>query len=552
MNLTDVSPTHRWLTQDLGAYNAWDAYATAELEPPLKKLLAESGNSAYAQRWFTRFVPTVMAMQRRGVGHLDRRARWLYARSLRREMREVERIFMSHVQRFDGLASALEDARSLATQRAHSDYAERQRAAHAWAAESPRRRTPDARLRAADTWLATQLAKAERGYASGLKKLRERRSRFYNMSADLKGVVFDDWGLRPAPVTRDRTERSLDQESLLYVLDHLRVRDEQYREALECLCHRSRLRTIAQRYLRMWVDTDDRVYPTVQCASARTMRLAYGDPALQQWPAEIRHLIRPAPGHVYVSADYSQVEARIAVIESGDKLDLELFQRFDATPTWDKEERARWDVHIRSARDRARLSFEEWLALAPSVRKLHRDDAKRFRYRLVYGGDDATEQVKAYCPCPRCVEKVPQLLKLPQAERIAAQQRWHGTHPEVLAWQDAHCDRVRRNGNRYTSRFGYTRHFSEPWPKVRPAVLNFPMQHGAAEVIDRAMEELHWVHAAPLVLQMHDNLMLEAPRADAPHWAEVLEDVMTRPVPEYDGAVFPVEMKPCAEHWGEA
>ena len=571
MDLSEPVKSNRWLQQDLGVYNAWDAYATALAEPAVRELLRQSGNEAYFEHWFNRFVPVVMAIQRRGFGHLNRHARLTYTRKLRREMREVEGAFHALVTRFYRLRDEVDAERNARDKAAREGHAQRVAEAEAWAAESPRR-TPTARIAKADEWLEKQRERIEKWRASQLKKLRERRGKFFNMSKDLKETVFDEWGLKPAPSTKDRSERALSQDALLYILDHMRVRDEPYRIALHALAHRARLRTIWQRYLDFWVDTDDRVYPTIQCASARTMRLAYSEPALQQWPDEIRHLIEPRPGHCYVSGDYSQIEARIAVIESGDPIDMELFDRFDAAAHEHSEavegcelcaQRMLYDVHAASARDRMGIDYAAWLHLPPKLRKLQRNDAKRFRYKLQYGGSDREEIKNTFCPCVRCIDKVPQLLKQDQKSRLAAGQRWLERHSAVTKWHDELCRTVARNGMRYTSRFGYTRKFHEPWPQVRTKIVNFPCQHGAAEVINRAMETLHYEHDAPIVMQQHDNLILEVPLDDAQHWARILKSVMEAPVPEYaterqpNGYVFPIELKITghggrANHWGAA
>jgi hypothetical protein len=571
VDLTEPIKSNRWLQQDLAVYNSWDAYATALSEGPVRELLRESGNEPYFDRWFTRFVPVVMAMQKRGFGHLDREARFTYTRKIRGEMRVVEREFMARVTRFDRELAEADLEYAELHECKHVEHARKIREAEEWAAESPRR-TATARVAKADAWLDAQLRKLDKGRESFRRKVKERRRKFFNMSKDLKEVVFDEWQLRPAPVTKTRKKRSLKQDALLYILDHFRVRDGEYREALHALCHRARLRTIWQRYLDFWVDTDGRVYPTIKCASAVTMRLAVDEPCLQQWPDEIRHLIVPAPGKCFVSGDYSQIEARIAVIESDDKLDLELFANFDAAAHEHPEvvqgcercaKRALYDVHAASARDRMGITYDAWLAMPPKLRKLQRNDAKRFRYKLQYGGSDKEEVANSFCPCYRCVELVPQMLKQDQKARLAAGQRWLARHSAVTQWHDNLCNKVMRNGNRYTSRFGYTRKFHEPWPQVRTKVVNYPCQHGAAEVINRAMETLHWEYQAPLVFQQHDNLIIECELERADYWAGVLKRVMETPIPEYaterypNGYVFPVELKVTGRdgrpnHWGAA
>lgn len=557
MNLSPITRDHPWVRQDLRVYGSWDGLATAAIEEPVRRRLRESGNEAYYHHWFTRFVPVVLAMQRRGFGHLDRPARVAKYRSLAREMREVERLFLRGVARFDLARDAAHRGYEAAVSGARESHMARLQEVDQWVAGAPKRRTPDARARKSAEKLESELRRAEATLQRTQTVLKKRQGSVFNKSDDLRGILFHDWGVKPAPPIRapngvdwKRPPESLGQEAMLYVLDHLRRMDEPHREAIESLCHRFRLGKMQAYLTNLWTGPDDRLYPTIQCASARTMRLAYKEPEFHQWPLELRHLVRARPGHVYVSADYRQVEARIFALETEDVGDLALFKGFDAATT--DAERAQFDVHGKAARDRAAFTFEQWMAMDGGLRKLHRNDAKRFRFRLQYGGDDATEKAQTFCPCVRCKDKVPQLLKLPAAQRIAAQQRWLTAHPTVEKWQRALCDSVKRAGNRYTSRFGYVRHFGEAWPAVERAIVNFPCQHGAAEVVNAAMEELHWKYNAPLVLQMHDNLMLEVPDSPAhiSFWSSVLRSVMERPVSAFGGYVFPVDLK-VGHTWGE-
>ena len=554
MNLREPSANHRWLnipTPTLALYNtSHDARHTASLRIAAERLLREVGNWDFYQRWFTHFIPSVMSMQRRGFGHLDRGRRFDIYKRLRHEMREVEHEALACTGMFGELVAAEHAFAAAFDTETQHEVEKRQAEARTWAAESARR-NPDARLRKVDEWAAKRPAARERKLNSMKRGRLLRRARFFNMSKDLKNVAFDELGLKPAPKTRDRAERSLEQGSLLYILSHMRKCDEPATPFLHALCHRSRIRTITQRYMRFWVDGDDRVYPTINCASARTMRLAYSEPSLQQWPAEIRSMIVAKPGHVFVSFDYSQIEARIFAYEANDRLMLEGFAAFDAIEDKKSLEALRVEVHAANARQRGNMTWEQWQALPGEVRAKHRTGAKRFLYRLLYGGSDDSEKIETFCPCVRCVEKVPQTLDQPARERILAQQRWLAAHPAVQTWQDSWPNACHWRGDRYTSRFGYTHHFNDPWPSSRTQMLNHPMQHGASQVIGRAMEQLTaYGREVPLVLQMHDNLIAEVPEGGADMTYAYMKGCMEQPIPEYGGMVFPVEGK-CGYDWGQ-
>lgn len=331
-------------------------------------------------------------------------------------------------------------------------------------------------------------------------------------------------GLPPLKVTELRGEPSVDQESLYQILRGLKKRDEHLRPVLENLFHRSRLRTILQRYLSPPVDPDGRVRPTIKMGGTKSGRFAYADPALQQMPAEIRFIFRPAPGFVFVAADYSQLEARIAATISGDTSEIEAFK-------------ANEDIHSITARELFGPAFDTY---TPEARKAARNFAKTFRYgALLYGGNPETVRTKDFCPCPLCSAKVPATLDLPRLKIVETTARYFARHPHILELRRDIETSVKRTRS-FTNPLGRKRYFYGPWDSIKREAYNWPIQSTAADIINRAMRRLHTEYNAPFVLQMHDSLMVEVPEADARLWQDRLKAVMTSPVPELGGTVFPV------------
>ena len=79
-----------------------------------------------------------------------------------------------------------------------------------------------------------------------------------------------------------------------------------------------------------------------------------------------------------------------------------------------------------------------------------------------------------------------------------------------------------------------------PKEQARRSIYNYPMQHGASQIVNRAMVALDsW--KADLVLQMHDELMLEVPVGNRDYWDHVMKGIMEAPVPELGGMVFPTK-----------
>jgi DNA polymerase-1 len=76
------------------------------------------------------------------------------------------------------------------------------------------------------------------------------------------------------------------------------------------------------------------------------------------------------------------------------------------------------------------------------------------------------------------------------------------------------------------------------------------MQNLAAEIVKIAMNDLHYKHHAPMLLQVHDELIFEIPKEDAleyGHW--LLKYVPT--ITTVNGVVFPVEVG-IGDNWHEA
>jgi len=352
--------------------------------------------------------------------------------------------------------------------------------------------------------------------------------KFFNSPKQRAIFLFDTLSLKPAPETHKRTNRSTDQSSLIYILDRLRQMDTGARPVLHNLFHRSRLNTIDTRYLTV-EEENGRVRPTIKLPGAETGRLAYANPPLQQWPEECRHLLVTQPGYVFVAADYKQLEARIMAYLSADLASIKVFE-------------AGGDIHRQNTQDLFGYTDLEWEDLDHIVRAATRDFAKRFIFGIGYGGAAETMSQKLFCPCPRCVDKAPAQLNLPRKKLREIEDRWGAKHHAVLTWRDGIVRSVVQGDHTWTSPFGYRRFFFTPYPKVKTEIYNCPMQHCAAKIVERAMIDLHRL-GAPLVLQMHDDLMLEVPIGEADRWAGVLQRVMEQSIPELGGVSFPVEVK---------
>jgi len=239
-----------------------------------------------------------------------------------------------------------------------------------------------------------------------------------------------------------------------------------------------------------------RVHTSYSQATAVTGRLASSDPNLQNIPARtaegrrIREAFIAPPGHVLVSADYSQIELRIMAHLSNDAGLLTAFA----------EDR---DIHSATASEVFGVPLAE-------VNSEQRRMAKVINFGLIYG-------MSAFG-----------LASQLNLERSAAQayiDRYFARYPGVADYMQRTRETARRQGYVETV-FGrrlYLPEINAKNPQRRQgaerAAINAPMQGTAADLIKLAMIAVQgWLDtqqlASRLLLQVHDELILEVPERE--------------------------------------
>lgn len=339
-------------------------------------------------------------------------------------------------------------------------------------------------------------------------------------------ALFDTLDLKPSPVTKDRPWRSSNQEALTYIYNHLRKRDEEHKPFIENLFHWGKLKKLIE-LLQFRVDDDGRVRPTIKLYKQKTLRWSYTEPPLHQFASRgrwkrMRRILRAAPGCVLVGADFQRLELRVWAVLANDKPSLDA-----------------WASGI----DEHRMNACDLFGYSDPARvtDLERDYAKSHGYKIIYGGDPSSEKAKQFCPCPRCESDAPPKLYLSPSDRKEAGERWFRRHPAARRYRALLKREVERT-HWYTSPFGSRRCFMSPWSsELERELFNFPMQHGATVIKNRAMVRLQQV-GAPLWLDHHDAIYLEVPEEEGLDWAARLREAMEIPVPELGDVTFPVDV----------
>ena len=255
---------------------------------------------------------------------------------------------------------------------------------------------------------------------------------------------------------------------------------------------------------------DGRVHTTYAQAVAITGRLASNNPNLQNIPIRtaegrrVRRAFTAPQGSVIVSADYSQIELRIMAHLSGDKTLIAAFQNGE-------------DVHRRTA--------AEVFGIAPeNVSSEQRRYAKTINFGLIYGMGQyglakslGIDNLSAKTFIDRYFTRYPGVAEYMQRtkEQAAAQ-----GYVETLFGRRLYLPDIRnKNAN---ARAGAER-----------AAINAPMQGTASDLIKRAMIDVsRWLVSgslkSKLIMQVHDELVLEVPEAELDLVKEKLPQIMAK------------------------
>jgi DNA polymerase-1 len=276
----------------------------------------------------------------------------------------------------------------------------------------------------------------------------------------------------------------------------------------------TKLRSTYVEALPTLLAADGRLHTTFHQAVAATGRLSSSDPNLQNIPirTELGRRIRRAfvagsPGLVLVAADYSQIELRIIAHVSGDENLKEAFLRGA-------------DIHRETA---ARVLGKEPADVTPGERSM----AKMVNFGLAYGMSDFGLSTRA------------------GISREAAQSFINSYFAAYsgISYYMLHIKEAARRDGFVQTLLGRKRQIPELHasnPALRGAgermAINMPIQGTAADIIKIAMIRLaerldDGGFRARLLLQVHDELLLEVPRDEVDRLVPVLREVMESALP---------------------
>ena len=314
-------------------------------------------------------------------------------------------------------------------------------------------------------------------------------------------ILFDKMGL--PPVKKTKTGYSTNAE----VLEKLRWQAPIVEDVLEYRQYTKLSSTYVEGLTKV-IAADGRIHTSFQNTVTATGRLSSAEPNLQNIPvrtelgAELRKMFVPGAGNVLVDADYSQIELRLLAHIAGDAHMIAAFREGE-------------DIHT--------ITASQVFGVPPElVTRQMRSAAKAVNFGIVYG-------ISAF--------SLAQDIGVTPAQAKAYMEKYFEKYAGVRAYMTDIVEQAKRDGYVSTlmgrrrwlpelksSNFN-TRSFGER------VALNMPIQGTAADIIKLAMVRVHRRLkaeglAARLVLQVHDELIVECPEAEAERVARLLTEEM--------------------------
>jgi len=251
-----------------------------------------------------------------------------------------------------------------------------------------------------------------------------------------------------------------------------------------------------------------RIHTTYNQAVASTGRLSSTNPNLQNIPVrdaegrEIRKAFIPAPGKIFLSADYSQIELRLMAHLSGDEAMISDFMSGQ-------------DIHAATA-------SKIFGVPVPEVTREMRARAKTANFGIIYG-------ISAFGLSER--------LTIGRKEAKELIDGYFSSYPGVKAYMDESIRKAREQGY-VTTMYGRRRYLPDIHSRNQVVrgnaernAINAPIQGSAADIIKIAMVRIasrleREMPEAKMILQVHDELIFEVENNDVKTLAAIVKEEM--------------------------
>ena len=264
--------------------------------------------------------------------------------------------------------------------------------------------------------------------------------------------------------------------------------------------------------LRPFIEANDLVHTTYNQTITATGRLSSTNPNLQNIPIreeegrELRKVFVPREGNVFIDADYSQIELRLLAHFSGCK---ELIDAYNEGK----------DIHSLTASQVFGVPISE-------VTSKMRREAKAVNFGIIYGISDYG---------------LARNLGIPFAAAKSYIEKYFATYSAVKDYMNSNVEFAREHGyvSTLTGRRRFIPEIKNSNANIRQfgerAAMNMPLQGSSADIIKIAMINVHTRLKkeglkAKLILQVHDELVLDCPESEQEKASEILKHEMENAV----------------------
>ncbi|MBR0148837.1 MAG: DNA polymerase I [Lachnospiraceae bacterium] len=259
-----------------------------------------------------------------------------------------------------------------------------------------------------------------------------------------------------------------------------------------------------------YIDSDGRIHTSFNQTVTATGRISSSDPNLQNIPVrteqgkQLRKVFVPKEGCVFIDADYSQIELRILACMSGDEKLIEAYNQ-------------QQDIHALTASQVFHVPFDE---VTPQMRR----NAKAVNFGIVYG-------ISSF--------GLSQDLSITRSEAAEYIEKYFATYPGVKSFLDELVKNAKEKGY-VTTMYGRKR----PVPELKSGnfmqrqfgervAMNAPIQGTAADIMKMAMinverELKNNGLKSQVLLQVHDELLVEVPEEEKEITVDIIRKEMTR------------------------
>ena len=322
-----------------------------------------------------------------------------------------------------------------------------------------------------------------------------------NSPKQLGTILFEKMGLPGGRKTKTGYSTAAD------ILEKLAVEHPIVKDILEYR-QLTKLKSTYADGLAAVIEADGRIHSTFNQTITATGRISSTEPNLQNIPVrmELGRLIRkvfvPEEGYVFLDADYSQIELRVLAHMSGDETLIQAYREAQ-------------DIHRLTASQVFHVPFEE-------VTSLQRRNAKAVNFGIVYG-------ISSF--------GLSQDLSITRKEAAEYIEKYFETYPKIKGFLDGLVAEGKEKGY-VTTMFGRRR----PIPELKSGnfmqrsfgervAMNSPIQGTAADIIKIAMNHVYKRIQqenlkSRLVLQVHDELLIETKKEELEIVSRILEEEM--------------------------